>query len=76
MTALLSLTTEVNVVIWKGLVVVFFVFIIQFLLSLSFAVVTTLGQVSGLYQKTLGAFKPLPNYRKSIFCRPNGWDFI
>jgi len=49
LTAVLSLTIDKDVAIWKGLILVLFLFISQLLLGSSFNVATTLGQVSGLY---------------------------
>jgi len=57
LTAVLSLTVDKDVAIWKGLILVLSLFIAQVLLGASFAVATTLGQVSGLYYITLSMSK-------------------
>jgi len=45
---LLTLTADKNAPVWKGIVLVLFLFIAIAFWHITFSVVTTLGQVSGL----------------------------
>jgi len=49
--AVLSVTTHKDVAVSNGVILVFFLFITLVLWGLTFTVVTTLGQVSGLYER-------------------------
>jgi len=44
----LTLTADKDVALWKGIVLVFFLFIANTLWTVTYAAVTTLGTVSGL----------------------------
>ena len=66
MTALLSLITDKDVAVWKGLILVLFLFIAGLLWSPMFHISLALGQVSGLYQKTLIYFTKTNKY---LSCR-------
>ena len=47
--AVLSLTTDKDVSVWRGLILVFFLFVAQVLRILLVTAFLTVGQVSGLY---------------------------
>ena len=47
--AVLSLTSDKDVPVWKGLILIFFLFVAQVLWQLIIGVISTVGQVSGLY---------------------------
>jgi len=47
--AVLSLTSDKDVAVWKGLILVFFLFVAQVLRIVLIMAYITLGQVTGLY---------------------------
>jgi len=50
----LSLTSDKEAPVWKGLILVFFLFIARSLQTMLVVAALALGQVSGLYKKALG----------------------
>jgi len=67
--AVLSLTADKDVALWKGLVLVVCLFIAITLWTTMMIVVLTIGQVAGLYRKAFGYCKPPP----SLY-HPNEFD--
>ena len=86
--AVISLTTDKDVAVWKGLILVVCLFIAMTLWCPMFAVPLTLLQVAGLYRKSFRYCKPRPSLKYlsnefdlrwcyiGSFCEKRPWEKI